>query len=429
MNQSIENQYTPVMDHRFVKFNTSIVNTYVSDEHIHSRLYDYARHHSYVGIIIINPNIIINFTVLSHWIHNLTLSNNRFILQNKSGADADMIYVPFGTYNDPASTYNTNNDVFVETILPLYRNIVYKNIKTPIVIFAHKRDKSLRNLLDSIKIADPNRLTYISEDSDHTPMVQVAIDYNATLIQQRYTRSPDNYQNLATHFKLTLAQLFEIHEALIILEEDLLVSVDFFHYMDYFEPFLATDPTLMCISAWNDNGFTGKVNDPTRVYRTHFFPGLGWLINKNIWTSIHDKWKIYWDDNIRNYEYKHDGRQCIYPEISRTYHTFSEIGTSNGSYRDKISLIHINTVPIMWGYTHNYTKLNYNEYIQWYRAQMSASNVIKVTDGTQIMEDNNLMSIYGGRYRSSFIFPDKSIVVPMWDQEKYVYILIDSAGL
>ena len=36
------------------------------------------------------------------------------------------------------------------------------------------------------------------------------------------------------------------------------------------------DPTLQCVSAWNDNGKDGFVLDPKQLYRTDVFPGLGW---------------------------------------------------------------------------------------------------------------------------------------------------------
>ena len=37
-----------------------------------------------------------------------------------------------------------------------------------------------------------------------------------------------------------------------------------------------------CVSAWNDNGKTGLINEtaPELLYRTDFFPGLGWMLTK-----------------------------------------------------------------------------------------------------------------------------------------------------
>jgi alpha-1,3-mannosyl-glycoprotein beta-1,2-N-acetylglucosaminyltransferase len=71
------------------------------------------------------------------------------------------------------------------------------------------------------------------------------------------------------------------------------------------------------------------------LHRSDFFPGLGWLLTKNVWNEIKTNWpkasvrhltkiKIlfvffysFWDDWMRLPEQRHD-RACIRPEISRT---------------------------------------------------------------------------------------------------------------
>jgi alpha-1,3-mannosyl-glycoprotein beta-1,2-N-acetylglucosaminyltransferase len=59
------------------------------------------------------------------------------------------------------------------------------------------------------------------------------------------------------------------------------------------------------------------------LYRSDFFPGLGWMINRKLWNEIHEQWPLgFWDDWLREPKIRR-GRQCIYPEISRTY-TFGE---------------------------------------------------------------------------------------------------------
>jgi len=45
--------------------------------------------------------------------------------------------------------------------------------------------------------------------------------------------------------------------------DDLDLSPDFFEYMSAMYPILREDPTLWCVSAWNDNGKEGLVmSDP-----------------------------------------------------------------------------------------------------------------------------------------------------------------------
>lgn len=74
--------------------------------------------------------------------------------------------------------------------------------------------------------------------------------------------------------------------------DDLDLAPDFFEYFLGTYPILKRDPTLWCVSAWNDNGKVGLVdeNAPDLVYRTDFFPGLGWMLTKSIWAELAPKW-------------------------------------------------------------------------------------------------------------------------------------------
>jgi alpha-1,3-mannosyl-glycoprotein beta-1,2-N-acetylglucosaminyltransferase len=64
------------------------------------------------------------------------------------------------------------------------------------------------------------------------------------------------------------------------LEEDLQIAPDFFEYFTAIAPLLDSDDTLLAASAWNDNGIKGMVKDKEALYRSDFFPGLGWMMPK-----------------------------------------------------------------------------------------------------------------------------------------------------
>merc|ERR1719300_1235598 len=84
---------------------------------------------------------------------------------------------------------------------------------------------------------------------------------------------------------------------------------------------------------------------PELLYRTDFFPGLGWMLTKEVWSELMVKWaRSYWDDWMRLPEQR-KGRSCIRPEISRTK-TFGKIGVSNGLFYEK-HLKHIYECPVM----------------------------------------------------------------------------------
>ncbi|KAH8022760.1 hypothetical protein HPB51_004997 [Rhipicephalus microplus] len=52
-----------------------------------------------------------------------------------------------------------------------------------------------------------------------------------------------------------------ILDPMFFLSDDLELSVDFFEYFLALHPILKNDPTLFCVSAWNDNGKAGLVED------------------------------------------------------------------------------------------------------------------------------------------------------------------------
>ena len=65
---------------------------------------------------------------------------------------------------------------------------------------------------------------------------------------------------------------------MIIIEEDLDVSLDFFYYFSQTLPLMDSDPSLYCVSAWNDQGYDHSCQDPALLYRVETMPGLGWWV-------------------------------------------------------------------------------------------------------------------------------------------------------
>ncbi|KAF4668718.1 mannosyl (alpha-1,3-)-glycoprotein beta-1,2-N-acetylglucosaminyltransferase [Perkinsus chesapeaki] len=132
----------------------------------------------------------------------------------------------------------------------------------------------------------------------------------------------------------------------IILEEDMEIAPDFFNYFLSVLPLLQADPKLYCVSAWNDNGYESAVHDPRMIYRTDFFPGLGWMLTAELWNEIKGRWPNgYWDEFMRRPDVR-KGRHCLRPEISRSY-TFGEEGESKGQYfTSHLSRIMLNKEPV-----------------------------------------------------------------------------------
>uniref|UniRef100_A0A3Q4GRU6 Protein O-linked-mannose beta-1,2-N-acetylglucosaminyltransferase n=1 Tax=Neolamprologus brichardi TaxID=32507 RepID=A0A3Q4GRU6_NEOBR len=137
----------------------------------------------------------------------------------------------------------------------------------------------------------------------------------------------------------------------IVLEEDLDISIDFFSFLSQTIHLLDEDDSLYCISAWNDQGYEHTAEDPALLYRVESMPGLGWVLKKSLYKDeLEPKWptpeKLWdWDMWMRMPEQR-KGRECIIPDVSRSYH-FGIIGLNmNGYFHEVYFKKHkFNTVP------------------------------------------------------------------------------------
>ena len=187
----------------------------------------------------------------------------------------------------------------------------------------------------------------VSQDCGHEETSRAIASYGNKV---KHIKQPDlsdinvpaNMQNLkgyykiSRHFKWALSQVFDVmgYKTVIVVEDDLIVASDFFEYFTATRWLLDKDPTIWCVSAWNDNGKDGFVKGNDLLYRSDFFPGLGWMLTRSVWAELAPKWpRSFWDDWMREPD-QHRERSCIRPEISRTL-TFGKKGVSNGQFFDE----------------------------------------------------------------------------------------------
>lgn len=211
---------------------------------------------------------------------------------------------------------------------------------------------SVRRCLDKLLRYRPSARRFpliVSQDCGHAETARVIASYGAAVA---HIRQPDlsdiavppehrkfqGYYRISRHYRWALGQVFRTfrYRAAIVVEDDLEVAPDFFEYFQAALPLLQGDPSLWCVSAWNDNGKDGLV-DAARaelLYRTDFFPGLGWLLLAELWDELEPKWPpAFWDDWMRQPEQRR-GRSCVRPEVSRTM-TFGRKGVSHGQFFDQ----------------------------------------------------------------------------------------------
>lgn len=220
-------------------------------------------------------------------------------------------------------------------------------------------DRTIKSILKyQIPVASKYPL-FISQDGSDPHVKSKAMSYDQLTYMQHldyepvHTERPGEmiaYYKIARHYKWALDQLFYKHKLsrVIILEDDMEISPDFFDYFEAGAALMDHDKSIMAISSWNDNGQKQFVHDPYVLYRSDFFPGLGWMLSRSTWDELSPKWpKAYWDDWLRLKE-NHKGRQFIRPEVCRTYN-FGEHGSSMGQFfKQYLEPIKLNDVQVDW---------------------------------------------------------------------------------
>ncbi|XP_059062551.1 alpha-1,3-mannosyl-glycoprotein 2-beta-N-acetylglucosaminyltransferase [Achroia grisella] len=246
------------------------------------------------------------------------------------------------------------------------------NVVLPVLLIACDR-VTVRRCLDNLVKFRPDKNTFpiiVSQDCGHNATYQVIKSFTDTDPSITVVQQPDTseiplprakvkfrgYYKIARHYKFALNHVFNTlgHEAVIIVEDDLDISQDFFEYFRGTYSLLLKDSSLWCISAWNDNGKKEVIDmsRPELLHRTDFFPGLGWTLRRDTWLELEPRWpEAFFDDWLRNPENTH-GRACIRPEISRTF-TFGKIGVSKGLFYD----MHLRAMQLNVDYV-EFTKMN-----------------------------------------------------------------------
>lgn len=147
-----------------------------------------------------------------------------------------------------------------------------------VLVFACNRVTIKRNLDQLLKYRplhlEHNFPIIVSQDCGHEPTRKVIQSYGDKL---KLITQPDQsdfplqgkekkfkgYYKIARHYGWALNKTFADYDTVIIVEDDLDISPDFFEYFRALYPILKADQTLWCVSAWNDNGKEALVaNEP-----------------------------------------------------------------------------------------------------------------------------------------------------------------------
>ena len=214
----------------------------------------------------------------------------------------------------------------------------------PVAILAHNRATELAMGLDSLVQAQGFNETnvHVYHDCEHK-VVRTLVLHSRSLHPNIHYHPHDNVTSvledldkfrggklaqlraIGAHYEFVLEDMFSVQypneDAIIILEDDLLVSPDFFSYFAATRTLLSIDSSLFCISAFNDNAFVELAGRGSHVQRTEYFPGLGWMLTRGFYEEIRGRLgeSLSWDYVLRSSGVT-KGRECLYPEVPRTRH-------------------------------------------------------------------------------------------------------------
>ena len=159
---------------------------------------------------------------------------------------------------------------------------------------------------------------------------------------------PHPFLRIQLHYQSVLKELFEQrnHSHVIILEDDLGLSPDLLNFYKQTSQLLEADPTLVCVSAFNDHA-QGENMNPVLLKRTSSFPNLGLMFHRYgydvLWynqpladtTNGWDHWLRIRAASLH--------MECIYPVTPRIRHLVS----INSSTTSKAFSMRLASYPIV----------------------------------------------------------------------------------
>ena len=236
----------------------------------------------------------------------------------------------------------------------------------------------------------PAMITVYQDDKDPS-LPPVAALHNVQLIQDtKHARSRTGADNIAQHYKFTLSGMFERANAPdfgLLVEDDMVFSPDMFDFFRQLAPVLERDPSVWCISSWNDNGNKALVDktQSAMIHRTSFFIGLGWLIRKTLYKEeLESRWpQTHWDHWMRE-DQQRKGRECLYPELPRNHNegiigAHSDESLFNKYFRD---IAFNSDLSPSLGDVYRFSRVRYNSNLQ-----KQISNTLTVDDLTMLSTD------------------------------------------
>lgn len=288
-----------------------------------------------------------------------------------------------------------------------------------IILFCYNRPEYLDQTLKSLAGLPQLKkfAVYVSQDGHSSSVAAIVTAWQRRL--RKKARKFEHWQRprvplkghshkqlghawLSQHYKWGLDRVFHAplsHSHVIVVEDDMVFSPDFLHFFQVTAVLLEKDPSLWCVSSWNDNGHADGFDwRPERLLRTSYFPGLGWMMRAPLWQEIGASWPPQaWDHWIRLSSVARD-RDCIAPEVNRN-RNIGEVGANVDKrfFRDHLSQMNWQAAPV-----HNFGDLSYlvaATYEERMRALLERATLRSAVPQPQLTVSGSSNSISGSKDR------------------------------
>ena len=288
---------------------------------------------------------------------------------------------------------------------------------SPIIVSVDGSDPDIQSVIESYRQLFELRLGIPLYQLQHSPSAQ----YAKKKVYNPRVDWADPYKLIAQHLGWAIEQTFSgkystdpkhyrriptppLPQRVIILEEDIEIAKDFFSLMNATADLLDLDDTLLAISGFNDNGNEQIVSDRKRLVRSDFFPGLGWMMSRNVWdgpeshpgTGLKNNWAPngFWDDWLRESNIRR-GRQVIRPEVSRSFHFGNVDGASAGNeIAQSLHKIKLEGDAVHWE-SLDLSYLHASSFAESYWNRVSHAKLVKnVDEAKRYVADGDVRLIY-----------------------------------
>ncbi|KAJ1489324.1 GNT-I family-domain-containing protein [Baffinella frigidus] len=283
---------------------------------------------------------------------------------------------------------------------------------TAIVVLACQRPEYLTQTMESLLKLPGVEQYHVIISQDGT---DVAVKALAETLTQKYKfvqyvnndmrqnhadkRDQASMHYIADHYKFVFTHVFEraspAFKHAILIEEDMVLSPDFLALFEATAPVLDADPSLYCVSSWNDNGYVHMELAPSKLFRSGFFPGLGWMLRRDLWVDeLRGKWPMHSWDHWMRVDAQAKGRDCVVPELSRNHNIGAKGATvSINDFRQRLQSIAFNQDP-----STDFGDLSYL-HIQQYEGALRK----ELAEATPALNTQQMITLGGKTYRMGYV--------------------------